>query len=64
VFPTIEGNRWAANRFRVRVWLRSVEAAVKNDRIKREDAPSVFEGCRFHMLRDMAASFDGALGDG
>ena len=56
VVPTVEGNRWAANRFRDRVWLRSVEAAVKNDQNKPKDAPSVFEGFMFHMLRHTAAS--------
>ena len=31
VFPTVEGHKWKANRFRDRVWVRSVEAAVTND---------------------------------
>jgi integrase len=56
VFPTVEGRRWAANRFRDRVWVRSVEAAVKNDPSKRESRSSVFEGFTFHMLRHTAAS--------
>jgi integrase len=56
VFPTVEGNKWAANRFRDRIWVRTVEAAIKNDPDKREDAPSIFEGFTFHMLRHTAAS--------
>jgi integrase len=56
VFPTVEGHKWAANRFRDRVWLRSVEAAIKNDPNKRDDALSIFEGFTFHMLRHTAAS--------
>ena len=56
VFPTAEGNMWAANRFRDRVWLNAVEAAVKNDPDKREDVPSIYEGFTFHMLRHTAAS--------
>ena len=56
VFPTVEGNKWAANRFRDRVWVRSVEAAIKNDPNKRNDGPSVFDGFTFHLLRHTAAS--------
>jgi hypothetical protein len=57
VFPTAEGNAWAANRFRDRVWLGAIAAATKNDPEKREDAaPSVYEGFTFHMLRHTAAS--------
>jgi hypothetical protein len=56
VFPTVEGKKWTANRFRDRVWVRAVEAAVKNDANKRDDAPSVFEGFTFHLLRHTAAS--------
>jgi len=56
VFPTPEGTKWAANRFRDRVWVRSVEAAVKNDPNKQEGTSSVFDGFTFHMLRHTAAS--------
>jgi integrase len=56
VFPTVEGKKWAANRFRDRVWVRTVEAAIKNDPDNRDDAPSIFEGFTFHMLRHTAAS--------
>ena len=56
VFPTVEGNKWAANRFRDRVWVRAIEAAIRNDQNKRDDLPSVFEGFTFHMLRHTAAS--------
>ena len=56
VFPTPEGRRWTANRFRDRVWLRSLEAAVQNDQNRREDGSSVFDGFTFHMLRHTAAS--------
>jgi integrase len=56
VFPTVEGKKWTANRFRDRVWLRSIEAAVKNDATKSESRASVFEGFTFHMLRHTAAS--------
>jgi integrase len=56
LFPTPEGKRWSANRFRDRVWLRSVEAAAKNDENRREDDSSVFEGFTFHLLRHTAAS--------
>jgi len=55
VFPTVEGNKWAANRFRDRVWVRSVEAAIKNDPNKRNDGSSVFDGFTFHLLRHTAA---------
>ena len=56
IFPTIEGNKWTANRFRDRVWVKSVEAAMKNDPAKTDSRPSVFEGFTFHMLRHTAAS--------
>ena len=56
VFPTIEGKKWTANRFRDRVWVRGVEAAVLDDDKKRDGAASVFEGFTFHMLRHTAAS--------
>jgi integrase len=56
VFPTVEGKKWAANRFRDRVWMHSVDAAVKNDPNKRDDGASVFEGFTFHLLRHTAAS--------
>jgi integrase len=56
VFPTVEGNTWKPNRFRDRVWLRSVNAAVKNDPRKREDGSSVFDRFTFHLLRHTAAS--------
>jgi integrase len=56
VFPTIEGNRWTANRFRDRVWVRAVDAAIKNDANKRGNSPSVFKGFTFHLLRHTAAS--------
>ncbi|MFL5962140.1 MAG: tyrosine-type recombinase/integrase [Gaiellaceae bacterium] len=56
VFPIVEGKKWTASRFRDRVWVRTVEAAVKNGLDRREDAPSIFEGFTFHMLRHTAAS--------
>jgi integrase len=56
LFPTPEGNRWTANRFRDRVWVRSVTAAVKNDPSRREDGSSVFEKFTFHLLKHTAAS--------
>ncbi len=57
VFPTAEGNAWASNRFRDRVWLAAIEAATKNDPGKRNGAArSVYEGFTFHMLRHTAAS--------
>jgi integrase len=56
VFPTVEGRKWTANRFRDRVWLRAVEAAIKNDPNARNGGRSVFEGFTFHMLRHTAAS--------
>src|SRR5919204_2827419 len=56
VFPTIEGKQWTANRFRDRVWLDAVAAAVKNDPDKRDGAPSVYGGFTFHMLRHTAGS--------
>ncbi len=56
VFPTPEGRRWKANRFRDRVWLLSVEAAVKHDPVVANRRESAFEGFTFHMLRHTAAS--------
>jgi integrase len=56
VFPTVEGKKWTANRFRDRVWLRTVEAAIKNGPNKRDDSPSIYEGFTFHLLRHTAAS--------
>jgi integrase len=56
LFPTVEGKKWAANRFRDRVWVRSVEAAIRNDPNKADDGSSVFDGFTFHMLRHTAAS--------
>lgn len=56
VFPTVEGKKWTANRFRDRVLVRSVAAAVKNDPNKREDGSSVFDAFTFHLLRHTAAS--------
>jgi integrase len=56
VFPTVEGKQWRTNRFRDRVWLQAVEAAVRNDRQKRDGVPSVYEGFTFHMLRHTAGS--------
>ena len=56
LFPTPEGKRWTANRFRDRVWLRSINAAVTNDENRRQDGSSIFEGFTFHMLRHTAAS--------
>jgi integrase len=50
VFPTVEGKKWAANRFRDRVWLKSIEAAAANN------PGSPFKGFTFHMLRHTAAS--------
>lgn len=64
VFPTVEGKKWTANRFRDRVWLHTVEAAAKNDPNKRDDLPSVFEGFTFHMLRHTAASLMALAGMG
>lgn len=54
VFPTVEGRKWKANRFRDRVWLRSVEGAIHNDAAGASG--SIFEGFTFHMLRHTAAS--------
>jgi len=54
VFPTVEGRKWKANRFRDRVWLRSIEGAVRNDAASAN--ASIFEGFTFHMLRHTAAS--------
>jgi hypothetical protein len=51
VFPTVEGNKWTASRFRDRAWVRTVEAAIKNDPDKRADAPSIFEASRFTCCR-------------
>jgi len=56
IFPTLEGSKWTANRFRDRVWLRSVEAGITNDRHKRDDGSSVYDGFTFHMLKHTAAS--------
>lgn len=56
VFPTVQGKKWTASRFRDRVWVRSIEASVKNDLNKREGEPSIFEGFAFHLLRHTAAS--------
>jgi integrase len=56
LFPTPEGKRWTANRFRDRVWVRSVEAVVTNDPNRREDGSSVFEKFTFHLLKHTAAS--------
>ena len=56
VFPTPEGKAWTANRFRDRVWLQAVDAAVKNDPNRRSGRQSIFEGFTFHMLRHTAAS--------
>jgi integrase len=55
VFPTVEGRKWTANRFRDRAWVRAVEAAVENDPARKRSG-SVFEGFTFHMLRHTAAS--------
>jgi integrase len=55
VFPTVEGRKWTANRFRDRVWLQAIDAAVENDP-NRKERGSVFEGFTFHMLRHTAAS--------
>ena len=56
VFPTVEGKKWTANRFRDRVWVTSVEAAAANDPKNRDDGSSVFDGFTFHLLRHTAAS--------
>jgi integrase len=56
VFPTIEGHKWQANRFRDRVWLSAIEAAVTNDPAMVAGHGSVFERFTFHMLRHTAAS--------
>jgi integrase len=56
VFPTLEGKRWTANRFRDRVWLRSLDVAVENDENRNAAESSIFEGFTFHMLRHTAAS--------
>jgi len=56
VFPTVEGKKWTARRFRDRVWVASVKAAVKNDPNKRDDGSSVFDAFTFHLLRHTAAS--------
>jgi integrase len=56
VFPTAEGRKWKANRFRDRVWLRSVEGAVNNDPAAADGSGSVYERFTFHMLRHTAAS--------
>ena len=42
VFPTVEGRKWKANRFRDRIWLRSIEGAVRNDAAGASG--SIFEG--------------------
>jgi hypothetical protein len=55
VFPTVEGRKWTPNRFRDRVWLRSVEGAVRHDAAG-VSSGSIFEGFTFHMLRHTAAS--------
>ena len=54
VFPTIEGRKWQPNRFRDRVWLRTIEGAIRNDAA--DASGSIFEGFTFHMLRHTAAS--------
>jgi integrase len=56
LFPTMEGHKWTANRFRDRVWLSAVEAAITNDPATAAGQASVFEGFTFHMLRHTAAS--------
>ena len=56
LFPTVEGKKWTASRFRDRVWLRAVEAAVTNDTKNGETGASVFDAFTFHMLRHTAAS--------
>ena len=56
VFPTVEGRQWTANRFRDRVWLAAVEAAVRNDPGNEATGTSVYDGFTFHMLRHTAAS--------
>ena len=56
VFPTVEAKQWTANRFRDRVWLAAVEAAVRTTRTRARPATSVYEGFTFHMLRHTAAS--------
>jgi integrase len=56
VFPTVEGQLWTANRFRDRVWLDAIEAAIKNDPDRGDGATSVFEGFTFHLLRHTAGS--------
>ena len=62
VFPTIEGHRWKANRFRDRVWLSAAEAATTNDPCAAAERSSVFENFTFHMPRHTAASLMAVAG--
>jgi len=56
VFPTATGKQWDRSRFREQVWSKSLAAAVRHDREQSGNAPSVFEGFTFHMLRHTAGS--------
>jgi integrase len=53
VFPTPTGKAWTRSGFRERVWVKAVDAAVKNDPAR---GSSVFEGFTFHLLRHTACS--------
>jgi integrase len=53
VFPTPTGKAWTRSGFRERVWVKAVEAAMKNDAAH---GRSVYEGFTFHLLRHTACS--------
>jgi integrase len=62
VFPTAEGAQWNRARFRDRVWLKSVLAAVRHDRDQSGRDSSVFDGFNFHWLRHTAGSLMAVAG--
>ena len=63
VFPTVEGKMWTASRFGDRVWVRSIEAAVKNDLSKRHGAVDL-RGVHLPLAATHGRVPHGAFGNG
>ena len=64
VFPTVESKKWTANRFRDRVWVKSVEAAVKNDPAKSEGSALGVRGVHLPHAPTHGRITDGVGWDG
>jgi integrase len=61
VFPTKTGRKWTPGGFRDRLWLKAIEAAVKNDSPP-PGQTSIYEGFTFHLLRHTACSLMASSG--